>query len=264
VSRAPRRLPRALVRPGVPWRTRWSLLTTALRRRVAPEPVYTVRFGRGRLPLSHDDYAVDWETLKTIVVDRVYELDYHGAVVLDIGAHKGYFGAFALERGARTVVSFEPESTNFAFLERCSAPYRARALDWRLRQEAVSGAAGEAELHVMGASWGHALSPPDEWAQYEVGVERVPLVALADVLAEAAADTPAGARLIVKINAEGAECPMVLESPPDSWARVSDVLIETHAWAPCTAAELARHLSDAGLRRLPGEEGGWVLRMARP
>ena len=39
----------------------------------------------------------------------------------------------------------------------------------------------------MGASWGHSLHPPDECAQHEVGVERVPVEAMAEVLAEAAA-----------------------------------------------------------------------------
>jgi len=83
------------------------------------------------LPVSHGDYPIDWETLKWVLVDEAYPTDYAGAVVLDIGAHKGYFGAFALERGARTVISFEPESRNFELLERCAASYREQGADRR-------------------------------------------------------------------------------------------------------------------------------------
>ena len=57
----------------------------------------------------------------------------------------------------------------------------------------------------MSASWGHALHPPEDWAEYEVGIQRVPLVAIADVLAEAALLAGDGARLVVKVNIEGEE-----------------------------------------------------------
>jgi FkbM family methyltransferase len=258
-----RHLPRALVHRGVPWRTRWSLLTVALRRRLAPAEWYSISYGRGRLPITHDDYAVDWETLKTIVVDGIYETEYDGAVVLDIGAHKGYLGAYALAHGARTVISFEPETRNYAYLERCARGYRERRADWQLRQAAVGEAAGEAELHVMRASWGHALSPPSEWAEYAVGSERVQVVAMADLLAEAAAQAEGGS-LIVKINAEGAECAMILGTPAAAWRAVTRVLVATHEWAGCTVEQLAEHLSAAGLVRRAHDDGERMLSMARP
>ena len=56
-----------------------------------------------------------------------------------------------------------------------------------MRAAAVAAERGEAELHVMSASWGHALHPPDAFAEYEVGTQRVPVAAVADVLAEASA-----------------------------------------------------------------------------
>lgn len=258
-----RHLPRALLQRGVPWRTRWSLLAVALRRRVAPTPIYSVRFGEGNLPIAHDDYAVDWETLKSIVVDRIYASDYADAVVLDIGSHKGYFGAFALEHGARTVISLEPEASNFDFLRRCASPYHGRGADWRPRHAAVAAEAGEAELHVMDASWGHTLSPPSSWAEYEVGTERVQVVAMADLLAEATELSSGNSPLIVKINAEGAECPMVLGTPAAAWQAVTQALVATHPWAACSADDLAAHLAPAGLHRRRHDEASQILRMAR-
>jgi FkbM family methyltransferase len=257
-----RQLPRAVVSRGVPLTTRWSLLSVALRRRFAPERVYSIRLGRGRLPVTHDDYAIDWTTLKTIVAERRYDYDYEGAVVLDIGAHKGYFGSWALERGAKAVVSYEPESANFGLLEHCAAPYVAAGIDWKIRRAAVGASAGEAELHVMSASWGHSLGPPEEWAAYEVGTERVPVVALSDVLEEAAALGPPTAPVVVKINAEGAECEIVLRTHPSVWERVSGVFVSTHPWSQCTDEEIADHLAAAGLARTSSRVGH-VLAFAR-
>jgi FkbM family methyltransferase len=208
-----------------------------------------VRYGPGRVFLSRDDYAIDWESLKFVVADHAYPADHAGAVVLDLGAHKGYYGAYALAGGARTVISFEPESANVEYLERAAAEYRRGGADWRVRPVAVGAERGEAELHVLGASWGHALHPPEEWAQYEVGVERVPVEAMSDVLAEAASLTDDGSRLVVKLNVEGEECGIVLGTPPEAWEPVSELFVEVHPWAACTAPELTAHLAPAGLTR---------------
>jgi FkbM family methyltransferase len=224
--------------------------------------VYGVRYGRGKLPVTHDDYPVDWETLKAVVVDRIYASDYAGAVVVDIGSHKGYFGAYAIEGGARAVVSLEPEAANFDLLTACERSYRRPGVEWQLRQAAVAAEAGEADLHVMDASWGHALQPPREWEEFEVGTERVRLVAMADLLAEAAALAGPDAALLVKINAEGSECPMVLGTPPEAWRRVTQALVATHPWAACDADGLAAHLELAGLvrRRVDASQILWMAR----
>ena len=258
-----RRLPRALVRRGVPWRTRTSLLAVAARRRLRPVSVYEIRFGRGRLPLTHEDYPVDWETLKSIVVDRIYDVDFSDAVVLDVGSHKGYFGAFALERGARAVISFEPESANFRYLKRCATTYVPSRTSWLLRRAAVGARPGAARLHVMSASWGHSLEPPDEWAQYKVGDEQVDVVAMSDVLVEAAELAEGTSPIVVKINAEGGECSMVLGTPSASWEAVTHAFVATHPWADCRADELAAHLERAGLRRCASVDGDHLLRMSR-
>ncbi len=237
-------------------------MAIAARRRVRPASVYFVRVGTGRAPISHADYGVDWETMRTIVVDRAYALDYRDAVVVDVGAHKGCFGAFALEQGARAVLSFEPEPTNFDFLELCAAPYRQSGRDWRLHRVAVGGTDGSAELHVMAASWGHALTPPEESGRYQVGVERVRVVAMTEILAEAAQIARTGP-IVVKVNAEGAECSIVLETPLASWESATEFLAEVHSWAACTADELTAYLSRAGLLVAPQGEVDWVLRLSR-
>jgi len=259
---SPGRLTSVLLRRRLPLDTRFGLLRAELRRRLRPKTAYALRYGPGVVFLSHSDYAIDWESFKWAVADDAYPTDYDGAVVLDVGAHKGYYSAHALARGARTVVSFEPEAANLAFLERAAAAYRERGADWRIRASAVGGERGEAQLRVMEGSWAHSLHPPDSWARYEVGTQRVAVEAMVDILGETKSLLGDGSRLIVKVNTEGEECAIVLETPPEAWSSVSELFVEMHEWAPCTAAELAAHLAPAGFSVIPTEMAA-VLRLRR-
>ena len=74
----------------------------------------------------------------------------------------------------------------------------------------------------MGASWGHALHPPEEFAVHEVRVERVPLEALTDVLADAA-EVADGSRVVVKMNIEGEECSTILGTAGSAWAGIVEI-----------------------------------------
>jgi FkbM family methyltransferase len=259
---SPGRLASVLLRRRVPLVIRAGLLQAEALRRARPRSAYALRYGPGRIFLSHDDYGVDWESLKFVAADHAYRTDYRGAVVLDLGAHKGYYGAHAFAYGARTVISYEPETANLEYLERSAATYRARGADWRVRRSAVGAERGEATLHVMGGSWGHALHPPDSWSKYEVGVQSVPVEAMGDILEEAESLTDERSRLVVKINVESEECAIVLETPAEAWSAVSELFVEMHTWAPCTAADLAEHLAPAGFRKLPSEMAP-VLRLRR-
>jgi FkbM family methyltransferase len=244
----------------LPLRARVDLLRAHTARRVRRARAYAVRLGPATVFLSEDDYEIDWASLAFVAVDDAYAGDYRDAFVVDLGAHKGYYGAWALRHGARGVVSYEPESTNASYLEAAAARLPG-GRTWRTARVAVGAEPGEAALHVMGASWGHAIHPPDAWAEHEVGVERVRVDALADVLSRAA-ESARGARTIVKVNIEGEECPTILGTPAAVWADVAEVYIETHPWATCGATELAAHLADAGLRSVPSNHSA-VLKLSR-
>lgn len=244
-----------------PARTRLALAIAEARRRLRPRATYFVPLGLGDVLLSHDDFPIDRKTLEFVVRDRAWATDYADVVVLDVGAHKGYFAAYALDQGARAAISFEPEARNVELLERTASSFRARGADWTVQAVAVGAERGEADLHVMSGSWGHTLRPPDSFARYEVGVQRVQVAALADVVADASARS-AGSSLVVKLNIEGAECETILGTPSEAWAAVSEVLIETHPWASCDADELARHLASAGFTRVESAHRV-VLRLRR-
>jgi FkbM family methyltransferase len=221
-----------------------------------------VRYGDGTIYLSHDDFAIDRETFKWVLVDRAYETDYTNAVVLDIGAHKGYFGAYALVRGARVVISYEPEPANVLLLERSAASYRERGRDWRVRDVAVGAEAGTSELHVMSASWGHSLHPPGEFDRWEVGLQEVEVASIASVLADAGELAGEGSPIVAKLNVEGEECAIVLETEPEIWTGVSELFVETHPWTDCAAPGLAARLARVGLAERPSSMAQ-VLRLRR-
>ena len=258
-----RRLVEVVTNHRIPLRTRRALLRAEVQRRLAPRPTYRVPYGATDLFLEHDGYDVDWETLKSVVADGIYDVPYRGAVVLDIGAHKGYHAAHALSLGAAWVISFEPEDANAALLERSVESRTRSSQRWELERVAVGSTAGDAELHVMEGSWGHALEPPESWAQHEVGTQRVRVVPLSGVLARIGSDRPSGARIVVKLNIEGAECDVVLGTPIEAWHTVDEVIVATHPWAACSDADLESHLRAAGLEKTPSGHPR-MLRLQRP
>jgi FkbM family methyltransferase len=244
----------------LPLRARLDLLRAQTARRVRRARAYAVRLGPATVFLSDDDYEIDWASFAFVGVDDAYAGEYRDAFVVDLGAHKGYYGAYALAHGAQGVVSYEPEATNASYLDAAAARLEGPPT-WDTRRAAVGPAPGEAALHVMGASWGHAMHPPEAWAEHEVGIERIRVDALEDVLSQAA-ESARGARTIVKVNIEGEECPTILGTPASAWRDVAAVYVETHPWAPCGADELTLHLAAAGLAPVASSHAA-VLRLTR-
>jgi FkbM family methyltransferase len=173
----------------------------------------------------------------------MYDVDYDDAVAVDIGAHKGYFGAFALAEGAHVVLSYEPHSRNFELLERAAESLGDRGR-WIVRRAAVGSADRRDTLHIRPGSWSHSLAAiPD--AGEATQFEQVDVCGMATVLD--AARRAGGRRVVVKIDAEGAECEIVLGTAVTQWRLVDELLLEHHDFAPCTLADLTAQLESAGL-----------------
>jgi FkbM family methyltransferase len=197
----------------------------------------------GSLYFGSESFPVDRVAYLGIFLEGWYDADYRDAAVVDIGGHKGYFGAFALHAGAGEVRSYEPEATNFATLQRAAGSFDR---PWHVHRAAVGAEAGEVTLHVNVESAGHSIVHEQTGGpRPTVGAQTVPLVPMADVLADAATT---GRRVIVKIDAEGAECDIVLGTPLEAWAAVECVFLEIHDFAPCSAGAIIEHLRSAGMR----------------
>jgi FkbM family methyltransferase len=136
--------------------------------------------------------------------------------VLDIGGHIGAFSRAAAERGA-TVDAYEPAAA-------CMATFmlNTSGLPVVLHQSAVLGYTGRGRLRhcpVEGETSGHTLMIPH---QTEVG-EDVSVVEFASVLEGRPVD-------LVKLDAEGAEYPIIAGTPDDHLRLVKRWVIEFHAF----------------------------------
>jgi FkbM family methyltransferase len=238
----------------LPVRSRLRLLGVGARLAAGRRAEIAVGIAGGTVFLGRDSLDLDWRVLAEVFLERDYETDFGGATVVDIGAHKGYLSGYALARGAKTVHAYEPEERNFAYLSRAAA-----SLDGRLHahRAAVGAHEREAEFHVSDEPWAHSLLGMPTRG-HTVRATRVRVVPLSDVLADAKGT---GGRLIVKIDAEGAECEIVLETPEEAWSSVDEVFVELHGESPCSPSELVDRLTGTGLR--PLESDGQILHFRR-
>jgi FkbM family methyltransferase len=196
----------------------------------------------GTLYFGRDSFAVDRVAYFGIFLYGWYQADYRGAVVVDVGGHKGYFGAYAMLEGALEVRSYEPEAANFAALEKAADSFGER---WIVANTAVGAEPGETLLHVNAESAGHSIvHEQPNGPRPTIGAQTVAVLAMRDVLADA---RRVGPRVIVKIDAEGAECDIVLRTPVEAWRDVDHVFLEVHDFAPCSADAIVAHLEQAGL-----------------
>jgi FkbM family methyltransferase len=199
-----------------------------------PRSDVPVRVGAETVFLGADSYATDWDVLRQIFIEGEYRAGRYDAVsVLDLGAHKGYFAAYALARGAARVISYEPEPANFALLARASA----RSAHWDVRKAAIAAASGKVDL-ALDTSWTHSIFANNYPAAPTISVEAVGL--------EDALRGITGDRIMVKVDIEGAEGAAIAAVPLDAWDRVAEVIIEIHPWA-CDSSQIIDLLSNASL-----------------
>ena len=233
--------------PELPWLPKLQFIRHGVWLRSRPAGSYNLRFKEGEIVLSYANNETDRNVVWVVFVNCCYGNDFHDSTVIDIGAHKGYFGAYGLMHGAKRVFSYEPECENFEFLNQTARSFRSRGHDWETRRAAVAASNGEVELRVDPNSWAHSIASlgPSSLTPRE-DIQVVDGTAMTEVVSSAA-ESSGGDRLIVKIDAEGAECAIILQTPIESWQRVDEVFVEVHDFAACTSTELVDHLVRAGL-----------------
>lgn len=161
-------------------------------------------------------------------------------IVLDIGAHVGIFTVSVCERfGNARVYCYEPSPHAFAYL---SANVAQNALGDRVTviNKAVTARAGSLPFFADDlASGGNTLFtelPRDGQRQ---------LVVESESFERVMANVP-GQVDILKIDCEGSEYPIVLESPASAWSRVTNVLLEHHPVNGRSWDELKSKLTSLG------------------
>ena len=159
--------------------------------------------------------------------------------LVDVGAHVGSFTLWLAERYPRMhAVCFEPDPGAFAYLERNTA-----AIGATLHKRAVGASGGTGTLHRPIA--GGAISSLGATALGdEVDVE---IVSFEEALA-GSADVS-----LLKLDCEGCEYDVVLETPPALWQRVQRVVLEYHSASGRDPSSLVDRFDKLGLRLVRAE-----------
>lgn len=190
---------------------------------------------------------------------------------LDVGAHVGSFAinlARILPRA--TVECFEPSASSATYLRRNVAD---NGLDSRItvREAALSDSVGTALLddndsgsvHNGLIQAGVRMVDGDDSPQTRHAVE-VPTTTFDDVVKSAAAPP-----VIVKLDCEGGEYPLVYASSPSSWDSVERIVMEYHRVDGQSWDELGAWFADVGLHTVrhesvaPRTGTAWLSRSPR-
>jgi FkbM family methyltransferase len=197
----------------------------------------------------------EFALLRSIFVSREYAAlfpFYEPAVILDVGAHYGYFSLFASRNAGpeARIYAFEPNRHNFARLQQNLAA--CGAANVRPFHCAIGGAAGRGQLFA-GDSVNHSLRGDYRLAGTAGAPEEVEVKTLAQVLDENQIDRVD----FLKLDCEGAEYDILEQASPQVLARCETISMEFHDLkdARHTGKTLARLLLGHGFELSSFEHG---------
>jgi FkbM family methyltransferase len=144
-----------------------------------------------------------------------------GNVVLDIGANRGVFVAYAVLCGAEEVHAFEPNRSNFDHLVKLVE--RNRLAQVETAQKAVSDSEGPIKLYVNARHSRHSIIEPNVLPEEEhSAVEVVDSIRLDDIVQSR------GPIDLIKMDCEGAEFEILLGASDKTLARIDRMVVEYH------------------------------------
>ncbi len=210
---------------------------------------YFIRLPVGKIFVDGRDAVIDFRVILQVLLAEVYDkLHLADRIVIDVGAHKGYFAAYALMANARAVWCYEPELANFTHLSRFAESAQNEGKAIQVVRAAVGDSDGEVILYKSHESWGHTTLPNPNVPQGEQ--ERVRSCSLTSILSDARKAFP-GHEIVLKIDAEGAECPMLMNTPVESLASVKEIAFEYHSFSQCELQDILGRLTPNGFQHFP-------------
>jgi FkbM family methyltransferase len=161
-------------------------------------------------------------------------------VVLDIGGHVGTFSCrlTQLHQGA-SVLTFEPSATTASFLRR-NVEQNGVSSRVTVFERALAATSGHAVFDDNGA--GSGLNGLAAAGHSSGTATEVQTISLDDAVGSAPAPVD-----VIKIDCEGGEYDLVLNSSPDSWKSVQRVVIEFHPVPGHSWPELRDYFAEVGL-----------------
>jgi FkbM family methyltransferase len=170
-------------------------------------------------------------------------------VVVDIGANAGYFNMLLFSKIVHaTVFAYEPIPSNYALFQQNIALNPALSSRIHLFNKAVTGTPQEAVTLFMETDGANSViasifSDFDGQNQFTL---RVPAVSLRQILDENQVERVD----LLKIDCEGSEYPIIYETPPSCWEKISILTIEVHDLDKDqrNVSHLAHYLESQGYR----------------
>jgi len=167
-----------------------------------------------------------WSIVAEIFISREYspsgfEINPQD-IVVDIGAHKGAFTAYAASRTQNSILAFEPDPTNFAALQNLVERH-----GWdhvTARNFAISGKSGPVDLYLADSSSRNTITGKDQLTQ-KMLVDSLSIPALS--LSEALGDIPQID--LVKMDCEGAEFSILASADQATLNKINRLVLEYHA-----------------------------------
>jgi FkbM family methyltransferase len=175
-------------------------------------------------------------------------------IVIDVGAHIGTFSLLASERVPSGIVHAIEASIDSYSLLRINVALNKRN-NIRTHRLALAGGAGTLKLYYDQGNWGHSVVH-----QLSDRFEEVPATSLTDFL-----DSNQIERCrLLKMNCEGAEFPILLQTAPATLARIETLLVLYHCDLRRTnsLSDLEQQLKGAGFKldiRASSDLRGWIV-----
>lgn len=168
--------------------------------------------------LRHDYDRAVWRSVMELNEYRLPD-DMRGMCVLDVGGNAGFFARAVAERNG-FVTSYEPDRANVALYDE-----NTRHVGWLVHcvNKAVMDAPGEMTLYRGADPAGYTLFPSG--CPGGVAGERVPVEGFAQAVWEATFVSNRPRVDLCKIDAEGAEYPIIENC---DFANVAELLVEFH------------------------------------
>lgn len=249
-------LRRLFAAPSLPASAKLSLLWFKMRKRMpAPPRMFALRLGAGTIFLDATT-PVALALINEVFVTDAYATDYRRAVVIDAGAHRGYFAAYALLNGAAAVFAFEPDEDNFTSLKATADSFEGAGYRLVPCRKAIAARAGYVDFYVTDQSWSHSTYRRSD--RVILRAERIPACAFDEAILEAKTLGGPQARLLVKMDVEGGEGDILLNTSMQALAEVDEMFVELHEFGGYSAARLVDYLGCAGLKLMTERAAGII------
>jgi len=191
--------------------------------RFAPKPIDLQISG---IRFNNVDHIL-WSLIADIFISQVYTprgFEIHSDdVVVDIGAHKGVFTAYAAQLTQKTILAYEPDKNNFNYLQSLIKENNwkhVEAVNSALADQAIN----EIKLYTAESSSRNSIFAKDVVTGEELlESQTVPATTLENAI------KPLTQVSLLKMDCEGAEFPILLSADLTTMSKINKMVIEYHA-----------------------------------